>query len=47
MLTAIEFSIQGYLVGDDEIQLSFNDFRAQYGGSGAVEYVDKSSGHGE
>ncbi|KAI5454552.1 DNA-directed RNA polymerases II 24 kDa polypeptide (RNA polymerase II subunit 5) [Naganishia albida] len=28
---------RGYLVGDDEIQLSFNDFRAQYGGSGAVD----------
>ncbi|KAJ9115721.1 hypothetical protein QFC20_001048 [Naganishia adeliensis] len=28
---------RGYLVGDDEIQLPFTDFRAQFGGSGAVD----------
>lgn len=30
---------QGYLVSDDEIEIPFDEFKAQHGNSGAVEYV--------
>lgn len=37
--------MQGYAISEDEINLSLDDFKANYGGS-AIEYVVDTSAHG-